>query len=281
VCHGEAHGTSEPWCASFGRKGTRPESASHDHRPATCASADSASGSQNVISIAWYSFDSSGELDARLFSLAGRSIQPAQTPVAVGLERTHTQCLGEAESLTILLASLLTLRGIALRVMLQICTLPAIVPFLCRDGGNSTWAAAQGGDVRRRGACAQSVSQASPWRRASSCHPPRPLSGAVVPRRACQRSPWHVSAPRRDMAIARHCTGVSEDKQQLILGGTMVWVSTLQPMLDASWSRAVPVPALQADAARTRGLGLSWRHRQEHTAQARRFSLPGAHCQTG
>ena len=58
------------------------------------------------------------------------------------------------------------------------------------------------------------------------------------------------------MAIARTWASVLEDEQQLVLGETMVRVSTLQPMLDASWSRAAPVPAFQADAARTRGLGL-------------------------
>lgn len=37
------------------RNATRPASASHAQRPATCASAASVSGSQKVISIAWYS----------------------------------------------------------------------------------------------------------------------------------------------------------------------------------------------------------------------------------
>jgi hypothetical protein len=58
------------------------------------------------------------------------------------------------------------------------------------------------------------------------------------------------------MAIARTCAGVLEDEQQLVLDETMVRGSTLQPMLDSSWSHAAPVPAIQADAARTRGLGL-------------------------
>jgi len=46
------------------------------------------------------------------------------------------------------------------------------------------------------------------------------------------------------MAIARTWASVLEDEQQLVLGETMVRVSTLQPMLDASWSRAAPVPRL-------------------------------------
>jgi hypothetical protein len=77
------------------------------------------------------------------------------------------------------------------------------------------------------------------------------------------------------MAIARTWASVLEDEQQLVLGETMVRVSTLQPMLDASWSRAAPVPAFQADAPRTRGLGLPL------ASQARRFSLHEVHCQTG
>ena len=44
------------WCDSVGRKVTQrgQMSASHDHRPSTCVSAASVSGSQQVISVASY-----------------------------------------------------------------------------------------------------------------------------------------------------------------------------------------------------------------------------------
>src|SRR5262249_35836353 len=59
--------------------------------------------------------DSCGELGAGLLPLAGLGIQRAEAPVAVGLERTHAQILGQGEGLLVVRFGWLDLRGIAPR----------------------------------------------------------------------------------------------------------------------------------------------------------------------
>jgi hypothetical protein len=59
--------------------------------------------------------DSSGELGAGLLSLTGRSIQCAEAPAAVRLERTHAKLLSEGEGLLVVGFGWRALRGSAMR----------------------------------------------------------------------------------------------------------------------------------------------------------------------
>ena len=88
------------WCDGLGRKcnTVRPDSAPHDHHASTCASAASVSGSQNVIAILVH-LDGRRQRGTSLLLLAGRRIQRAQAAVAVRLERTHAEFLGQGEGL--------------------------------------------------------------------------------------------------------------------------------------------------------------------------------------
>ena len=59
--------------------------------------------------------DSHGQRSADLFPLAYRGIQSAEAPVAVGLERTHAECLGRGEGLAVVSGGLVDARGNAMR----------------------------------------------------------------------------------------------------------------------------------------------------------------------
>ena len=72
-----------------------------DHRPSTCASAASAWGNQNVISIARYRSIAAANCSTGLFHLSRLAIQRAKAEVAVRLERAHAQLLGEGEGLLV------------------------------------------------------------------------------------------------------------------------------------------------------------------------------------
>ena len=54
-----------------------------------------------------------GQRGARLLLLARRSIQRAEAPVAVGLERAHAECVGQDEGLVVVGDSGLAFRGMA------------------------------------------------------------------------------------------------------------------------------------------------------------------------
>src|SRR5262245_13713618 len=81
----------------------------------TCASAASASGSQNVISIARYISMALVSAASGLLRLASRGIQQAEAAMTMGLEGTHVQLLGQAEGLAVVGFGLFGLWGMAMR----------------------------------------------------------------------------------------------------------------------------------------------------------------------
>src|SRR5215475_6681634 len=79
------------------------------HRPSTCASTASVSGSHNVISISRYM-----SIAADNAARACLEIQGAKATVAVGLERTHAEFLSQGEGLMVVDFGLLDVRGRAM-----------------------------------------------------------------------------------------------------------------------------------------------------------------------
>ena len=165
--------------------------------PSTCASAASAWGSQNVMSMARYSAIAVVSSARACSSRPVLRIQAAQAEVAVGQERTHAQLLSQSDGLAVVVFGWLDLWGITMRgdVAQEAQGVRLVAAFLLGVRARSRARPARSPASSRRPASrypSLSAATRSDW----SCHK---LSGLL---HACSSS-GRASAMRPSRAYAR------------------------------------------------------------------------------